>query len=179
TTYIREIFDIESPKVGLLNNGEEEKKGNRLSQESHQLLKKSGMNFIGNVEGQDITGGKADIIVTDGFTGNIVLKIVEGLSSSWLQSLGQSGQIFSKAYSLSARAMRRDIGMDGWAKKLDYRESGGACLLGVNGNIIISHGRSQATAIKNAIGLAKQTSDRNISEKLKEEKYEQTDTRDR
>jgi len=177
TTYIREIFGIASPSVGLLNNGEEEKKGNRLTQESYKLLKQSNnLNFIGNVEGQDMAGGKADIIVTDGFTGNIVLKTLEGLSATWLYSLGQAGQIFSKAYSLSSRALRRDMGMDSWAKKLDYRESGGACLLGVNGNIIISHGRSQATAIKNAISLAKQTSERAISEKIKEEEYEQTGT---
>jgi glycerol-3-phosphate acyltransferase PlsX len=176
TTYIREIFNINSPGVGLLNNGEEEKKGNRLTQESYRLLRMSDLNFIGNVEGQDIFSGKADIIVTDGFTGNILLKTLEGLSATWLYSLGQAGQIFSKAYSLSSRALHRDMGMESWTKKLDYRESGGACLLGVNGNIIISHGRSQATAIKNAIGLARQTSERAISEKIKEESYEQTDT---
>jgi glycerol-3-phosphate acyltransferase PlsX len=176
TTYIREIFDISSPSVGLLNNGEEEKKGNRLAQESYRLLKKSDLNFVGNVEGQYMSGGKADIIVTDGFTGNIVLKTIEGMSATWLYSLGQAGQIFSKAYSLSSRALHRDMGMDAWAKKLDYRESGGACLLGVNGNIIISHGRSQATAIKNAIGLAIKTSERAISEKIKEEDYGQTHT---
>ena len=176
TTYIREIFDVESPRVGLLNNGEEEKKGNRLAQESYQLLKMSKLNFVGNVEGQDLITGKVDVIVTDGFTGNIVLKTLEGLSTTWLYSLGQAGQVFSKAYSLSSRALRRDMGMDSWAKKLDYRESGGACLLGVDGNIIISHGRSQATAIKNAIGLARQTSERAISEKLKEESYVQADT---
>ncbi|MFC1920625.1 phosphate acyltransferase PlsX [Chloroflexota bacterium] len=176
TTYIREIFSIDSPRVGLLNNGEEEKKGNRLAQESHQLLKKSTVNFIGNVEGQDLVSGRVDIVVTDGFTGNIVLKTLEGLTASWLSSLGQAGQVFSKAYSLSSRALRRDMGMDTWTKKLDYSASGGACLLGVNGNIIISHGRSRATAIKNAIGLARQTSERDISEKIKEENYDQTDS---
>ncbi|MFC1900472.1 phosphate acyltransferase PlsX [Chloroflexota bacterium] len=176
STYVREIFSVESPRVGLLNNGEEEKKGNRLSQESYKLLKGSKVNFIGNVEGQDLITGKVDVMVTDGFTGNIVLKTLEGLTTTWLHSLGQAGQVFSKAYSLSNRALRRDMGMDSWAKKLDYRESGGACLLGVNGNIIISHGRSQATAIKNAIGLARQTSERDISEKLKEDDYDQTDT---
>jgi len=98
------------------------------------------------------------------------------MSATWLYSLGQARQIFSKAYSLSSRALHRDMGMDSWTKKLDYRESGGACLLGVNGNIIISHGRSQATAIKNAIGLARQTSEREVSEKIKEENYGQTDT---
>lgn len=173
TTYTRELIGISSPRVGLLNNGEEGSKGNRLAQESYQLLKKTSLNFIGNVEGQDISKGTTDIIVTDGFTGNIVLKTIEGLSTSWLYSLGQSGQIFSKAYRLSLQASHRDIGMDSWAKRLDYRESGGACLLGVNGNIIIAHGRSQAKAIKNAIGLARQTAEREISQKIKEEHYDQ------
>ncbi|MFC1934174.1 phosphate acyltransferase PlsX [Chloroflexota bacterium] len=173
TTYAREIFGISSPRLGLLNNGQEATKGNRLAKESYQLLKETKLNFIGNIEGQDISGETTDIIVTDGFTGNIVLKTIEGMSASWLFSLGQSGQIFSKAYRLSLRASHRDIGMDSWAKKLDYRESGGACLLGVNGNIIIAHGRSQTTAIKNAIGLAKRTVERGIREKIKEENYEQ------
>ena len=172
STYIREIFGISSPSVGLLNNGEEETKGNRLAQESYQLLKQTKLNFIGNVEGQDISTGKANVIVTDGFTGNIVLKTVEGLSTTWLYSLGQVGQIFSKAYSLSSRASDRGIGMDSWSKRLDYREYGGSYLLGVNGNIIKAHGRSRAKAIKNAIGLAKQTVERGICEKIKEESYE-------
>ena len=174
-TYFGEIFGIDSPRIGLLNNGEEAAKGNRLAKQSHQLLKQTKLNFIGNIEGQDIAKATTDIIVTDGFTGNIVLKTIEGLSTNWLHSLGQSGQIFSKAYRLSTKALHRDIGMDAWAKRLDYRESGGACLLGVDGNIIIAHGRSQATAIKNAIGLATRTVERGICQKIKEEDYEQID----
>ncbi|MFC1954431.1 phosphate acyltransferase PlsX [Chloroflexota bacterium] len=172
SVYMREIFDISSPSVGLLNNGEEEKKGNRLAQETHQLLKTTKLNFVGNVEGHDMSTGTTNVIVTDGFTGNIVLKTIEGMSTNWLYSLSQSGRVFSKAYSLPARALHRDIGMESWSKKLDYREYGGSCLLGVNGNIIIAHGRSQAKAIKNAIGLAKQTVERNVCEKIKEENYE-------
>ncbi len=172
TIYIKQILGISSPRVGLLSNGEEETKGNRLIQESHKLLKKANLNFIGNVEGQDISKIIVDIIVTDGFTGNIVLKTIEGMSDSWLHSLSQAGQIFAKAYRLPLRALHRDIGMDSWAKKLDYREYGGACLLGVNGNIIIAHGRSQSRAIKNAIGLAKQTVERGISQIIREESHE-------
>ncbi len=172
STYIREIFGIDSPSVSLLNNGEEETKGNRLARESYQLLKKTKLNFLGNIEGQDMLTGKANVIVTDGFTGNIVLKTIEGLSATWLYSLGQVGQIFSKAYSLSSRASDRGIGMDSWSKRLDYRESGGSYLLGVNGNIIKAHGRSRAKAIKNAIGLAKQAVERGICERIKEESYE-------
>ena len=172
STYISGLFDIKSPTVGLLNNGEEEKKGNRLAQETYQLLKESQLNFIGNVEGQDIVGGKANVIVTDGFTGNIVLKTIEGMSETWLRSLGQAGQMISKAYSMPSRAMKRNVGLDSWAKRLDFSEVGGSCLLGVNGTIIISHGRSRAKAIMNAIGLAKRTAERSIGQKIKEESYE-------
>jgi glycerol-3-phosphate acyltransferase PlsX len=172
STYISGLFDIKSPTVGLLNNGEEEKKGNRLAQETHQLLKETNLNFIGNVEGQDIVGGKANVIVTDGFTGNIVLKTLEGMSATWLHSLGQAGQMISKAYSMPSRAMKRDVGLDSWAKRLDFSEVGGSCLLGVNGTIIISHGRSRAKAIMNAIGLAKRTAERSIGQKIKEESHE-------
>lgn len=172
-TYAREIFGFSSPRIGLLNNGEEEGKGNRLAKESHDLLKQTRLNFIGNIEGHDIAKGTADVIVTDGFTGNIVLKTIEGLGTNWLYSLVQSGQMFSKAYRLSRQA-HRDMGVDTWAKKVDYRESGGAALLGVNGNIVIAHGRSQAKAVMNAIGLAKRMAEQDLCQKIKEEYYEQT-----
>ena len=170
--YVRQILGISPPRIGLLSNGEEETKGNKLIKESHKLLKSSTLNFIGNIEGQDILKGVAEVIVTDGFTGNVVLKTIEGMNDSWLYSLSQAGQILAKAYSLPSRALRRDIGMSSWTQRLDYREYGGACLLGVNGTVIIAHGRSQAKAIKNAIGLAKRTAERNISQIIKEESYE-------
>lgn len=168
TIYAKEILGIDSPRIGLLSVGEEETKGNRLIKESHKLLKKTDLNFIGNVEGHDILRKTADIIVTDGFTGNIVLKTVEGLSYTWLHSLSQAGQIFAKAYRLPSRALHRDIGMDSWTKRLDYQEYGGVCLLGVKGNVIIAHGRSQANAIKNAIGMAKRMVEHNILKAIKE-----------
>jgi len=171
--YVSQIIGINSPRIGLLSNGEEETKGNKLIKETHKLLKSSGLNFIGNIEGQDILRRAAEVIVTDGFTGNIVLKTIEGVSDNWLHSLSQAGQVFAKAYRLPLRALHRDIGMDSWAQRLDYREYGGACLLGVNGNVIIAHGRSQSKAIKNAIGLAKQTIERGICQKIKEENYKQ------
>ena len=170
--YVSQILGIASPRVGLLSNGGEATKVNSLIKESHKLLKKTNLNFIGNIEGQDILKGAAEVVVTDGFTGNIVLKTIEGMSDTWLYSLGQAGQIFAKAYRLPSRALHRDIGTDSWTKRLDYREYGGACLLGVNGNIIIAHGRSQAKAIKNAISLAKRTAERNISQIIMEENYE-------
>jgi glycerol-3-phosphate acyltransferase PlsX len=172
--YVNQILSIDSPRVGLLSNGEEETKGNSLVKESLALLKKTNLNFIGSIEGQDILRGVAEVIVTDGFTGNIVLKTIEGLSDIWLHSLSQVGLIVTKAYRLPARASNRDIGMESWAKKLDYREYGGACLLGVKGDVIIAHGRSRAKAIKNAILLASRTAERGISQRIKEEKHEQT-----
>jgi len=166
--YVSQILGISSPRVGLLSNGGEATKGNKLIKESHKLLKNTKLNFIGNIEGYDILRGAAEVIVTDGFTGNIVLKTIEGMSDSWLYSLSQAGQVFAKAYRLPLRVLHRDIGMSSWAQRLDYSEYGGACLLGVNGNIIIAHGRSQSRAIKNAIGLAKRTAERDIAQMIKE-----------
>ena len=175
TIYSKHILGIDSPRVGLLSNGGEETKGNRLIQESYRLLKKaSNLNFIGNIEGQDILKRTADVIVTDGFTGNIVLKTIEGLSDSFLSSVRQIGHIFSSLSHLRGRDLLRDIGLGSWVKRMDYTEFGGACLLGVNGNIIIAHGRSQAKAIKNAISLAKETAEHNISQLIREGNYEQT-----
>jgi len=163
--YAKRVLDIDSPRVGLLSTGEEETKGNRLIQESYKLLQKANLNFIGNVEGQDLSKRKADVIVTDGFTGNIVIKTIEGLSDTFLSSMRQVGQTFSSA-------LLRDIGLGSLARRIDYQEYGGACLLGVNGNVIIAHGRSQAKAIKNAIGLAKRTADQGIWQIIKEKNYE-------
>ena len=170
--YVSQILGIRSPRVGLLSNGGEATKGNKLVKESHKLLKNTKLNFIGNIEGYDILRGAAEVIVTDGFTGNIVLKTIEGMSDSWLYSLSQAGQVFAKAYRLPLRVLHRDIGMSSWAQRLDYSEYGGACLLGVNGNIIIAHGRSQSRAIKNAIGLAKRTAERDIAQLIKERSNE-------
>ena len=168
--YSQHVLGISEPRVTLLSNGAEEGKGSRLVQESYQLLKKTGnINFTGSVEGQDIFKVTADVIVTDGFTGNIVLKTIEGLSDTFLSSAKQAGHIFSSAYRLRARDLLRDMGLGAWIQRIDFREYGGACLLGVNGNVVISHGRSQAKAIKNAIGLANQMVERNISQIIKEE----------
>jgi glycerol-3-phosphate acyltransferase PlsX len=173
-TYAGEIFGIDSPRVGLLNNGTEGIRGNRLAKESHDLLKKTNLNFIGNVEGQDISRGTTDIIVTDGFTGNIVLKTLEGLGDTFLK-LRHVGQILSNAYHFQGRALLLDVGLGSLVKRMDYREYGGASLKKINGNIIIAHGRSRAKTIKNAIGLAKQTVERGICDKIKEANYGQTD----
>ncbi len=170
--YSQQILGISAPRIGLLNNGEEEIKGNRLTQETHLLLKKTKLNFIGNIEGHDISKRKADVIVTDGFTGNIVLKTIEGLGDTFGGLLQQAGHVLSAAYHLRGLTFLRDVGLGSWAKRVDYTEYGGAYLLGVNGNVIVAHGRSQAKAIKNAIGLAKQTVERDICRIIKEVNYE-------
>lgn len=171
--YSRHVLGIESPRVRLLSNGAEGAKGNRLMQNSYRLLQETNnLNFIGNVEAQDLLKRTADVIVTDGFTGNVVIKTIEGMNDSFISSVRQIGHIFSSAYRLRGRDLLRDIGLGSWVKRMDFSEYGGACLLGVNGNVIIAHGRSQAKAIKNAIGLAKVTAEQNISQKIMEGEYE-------
>ena len=171
--YSREVLGVVSPRIGLLNNGEEESKGNRLMQETYNLLKETELNFVGNIEGHGIVRGGADVVVTDGFTGNIVLKTLEGLGDTFLK-LRNVGQVFANARHMQSRHQLFDTGIGSLVRRIDYRESGGACLLGVDGNVIISHGRSQAKAIRNAIGLAKQSVDSAICEKIKEQQSQLT-----
>jgi glycerol-3-phosphate acyltransferase PlsX len=151
SVYARVAYGTERPRVGLLSIGEEETKGNDLTREAHRLLKASPLNFIGNVEGREIYSGSADVIVCDGFTGNVVLKTSEGLVETVETLLGDELQgTFSSqvGYLLSRRAFRR------FRRRVDYSEYGGAPLLGVAGLAIIGHGRSSAKAIRNAIALA-------------------------
>ena len=151
SVYARVAYGTDRPRVGLLSIGEEETKGNDLTREAHRLLKASPLNFIGNVEGRDIYSGSADVIVCDGFTGNVVLKTSEGLVDTVEQLLGDElrGTFSSQVgYLLSRRAFRR------FRRRVDYSEYGGAPLLGVAGLAIIAHGRSSAKAIRNAIAMA-------------------------
>ena len=166
--YAIEVMGIASPKVALLSNGEEETKGNRLTQATHSLLKETNLNFIGNVEGHGIAKGTADVIVTDGFTGNIVLKTLEALGDTFLK-LRNVGQVFAGSHRMESQHQVFETGLGSLIKRIDYRESGGACLLGVNGDVIIAHGRSQAKAIRNAIGLAKQSVDHNVCQMIRED----------
>src|SRR3954447_22337928 len=151
SVYARIAFGIESPRVGLLSIGVEETKGNELTREAHQLLKASPLPFIGNVEGREIYSGVADVIVCDGFTGNVVLKTSEGLVETVAALLGDELQgTFSSqvGYLLSRRAFRR------FQRRVDYSEFGGAPLLGVAGLAIVGHGRSSGKAVRNAIAMA-------------------------
>ena len=144
-------FGIERPRVGLLSIGEEASKGNDLTREAHRLLKAAPINFIGNVEGREIYSGVADVIVCDGFTGNVVLKTSEGLVEAVEALLGDElrGTFSSQVgYLLSRRAFRR------FRRRVDYSEYGGAPLVGVAGLAIVGHGRSSAKAVRNAIAMA-------------------------
>jgi glycerol-3-phosphate acyltransferase PlsX len=149
--YLENIVGIKNPRIGLMNIGEEEVKGNELTKTTHNLLKQLDINFIGNVEGRDVYIGEADLIVTDGFTGNVTLKVSEGVVEVMLSMLKREimSNIFSKIGFFFLKHSLKRI-----KKKLDYSEYGGALLLGVNGIVIIGHGGSNAKAIKNAISLS-------------------------
>ncbi len=162
--YMEKVFGIEKPRVALLSNGEEETKGSQLVQEAHRLLKMSDLNFIGNIDGKDISKGVADVVVCDGFTGNVVMKATEGLSEMLFDSLHQAltRQLHFKVAASILRPAFSEV-----RKQLDYTEYGGAPLLGVDGVVIVAHGRSDAKAIKNALGVAKQAVEQNMLAALK------------
>jgi glycerol-3-phosphate acyltransferase PlsX len=149
--YTRVILGTPSPRIGLLSTGAEATKGNELTREAHQLLKAAPLNFIGNIEAREVYSGKADVIVCDGFTGNVALKISEGLVDviEGLLSEELSSTITMRVGSLlTRRALRR------FRRRVDYSEYGGAPLLGVGGVTIVGHGRSSAKAVRNAVAMA-------------------------
>jgi glycerol-3-phosphate acyltransferase PlsX len=151
STYCRMILEKKSPKVALLSIGEEDTKGNEVTREAFKLIEETGIKFIRNIEGKDIFSGKADVVVCDGFTGNIALKISEGLAEAILRMLKREISSVSTGrigYMLMKPAIRN------FKKRTDYDEYGGAPLLGINGTSIISHGRSSSKAIKNALKVA-------------------------
>lgn len=150
--YMERVVGIQRPRVGLLNVGEEPGKGNELAKETFDRLKESGLNFIGNVEGVNVHKGICDVVVTDGFTGNVAIKVGEGIADYILEQVRgviKSSPLYVSAALLFKPALRSAL------KRLQYEEYGGAYLMGVNGVVVIAHGRSDAIAIKNAIRLAK------------------------
>src|SRR5579859_1674129 len=167
--YMERLFHVQSPRVALLANGEEESKGNQQVIETHQLLKASyktlGLNFIGNVEGRDIPAGGADVVVCDGFVGNVVLKLSEGLAETLIGMM--RAQMTSTLPSKLAAAVLAP-GLRKMFRRLDYAEYGGVPLLGVNGSAIVSHGRSNAKAIKNALRVARQTAETGVTQAIAE-----------
>jgi glycerol-3-phosphate acyltransferase PlsX len=161
--YYRAMSNTPSPRIALLSIGEEDTKGNELTKEAFKLLKATRINFIGNIEGKDVFSGKADVIVCDGFIGNIVLKTSEGLADTIIKMLKfeianiKTGKL---GYLMIKPALRN------FKKRTDYDEYGGAPLLGINGTCIISHGRSSAKAIKHAIRVAAEMSRQRVHENI-------------
>lgn len=149
--YARFIFNIERPRVGLLSIGEEDAKGNELTKEAFKLIKGSNINFMGNIEGQDIFSGEADVVVCDGFVGNIALKVSEGLAETIVEMLKR--ELVEKSQGKGEAPIFKDV-FKSFVKRTDYSEYGGAPLLGISKPCIISHGRSTSKAIKNAIKVA-------------------------
>lgn len=164
--YAEKIFGIPNPSIGLLSIGEEDGKGNELTKEVFGMLKGSSLHFVGNIEGRDVYSGGADVIVCDGFIGNVALKISEGLSDAMIQFLKQeilSSTAGKLGYSLLKSSFSR------FRKKVDYAEYGGAPLLGLDGISIICHGHSSPHAIKNAIRVAKESFERGVNQHIKEQ----------
>jgi glycerol-3-phosphate acyltransferase PlsX len=164
--YFRSMFGTRRPRVGLLSIGEEETKGNQLTREAFQLLKHLPLNFVGNVEGRDIYGGQVDVIVADGFVGNVALKTSEGVANLVRAILKESLKetITRQVGYLLSRSAFADF-----KKRLDHTEYGGAPLLGVKGVCFITHGSSNANAIKNAIRVAAEFAERKINSKIERE----------
>jgi len=164
--YFRSMFGTARPRVGLLSIGEEEGKGNELTRESFQLLKQLPLNFIGNVEGRDIYNGKVDVIVADGFVGNVALKTSEGVANLVRATLKETlaATITRQVGYLLSRSAFSDF-----KKRLDHTEYGGAPLLGVKGACFVTHGSSNVNAIKNAIRVASEFVERNITNNIEKE----------
>ncbi|WAA13907.1 phosphate acyltransferase PlsX [Fervidibacillus halotolerans] len=161
--YSEKVRGIENPTVGLLNIGTESKKGNDLARKSYELLKKSDLNFIGNVEARDLLNGVSDVVVTDGFTGNMVLKSIEGSALSIFKMLKETLTANMKA-KLAASLIKTDLGK--LKNKMDYSEYGGACLFGLNAPIVKAHGSSDKQAIFHAIRQARELVLNQVSDKI-------------
>jgi len=153
SVYMEHVWKVARPTVALLNIGEEESKGSAVVQEAYELLEQSGLNFIGNVEGRDVPLGGADVIVTDGFTGNVVVKTMEGTADLIMGELRSA--ITSRPW-FAAAGLMLSPAFSAVRKKFDYREYGAGPLLGVNGLVFIGHGRSDARAIFSALRMARE-----------------------
>jgi len=164
--YTREMFKTRNPRVGLMSMGEEETKGNELTKEVHEVLKASPINFVGNVEGHDVFNGKVDVIVMDGFTGNVLLKACESLAESLLLLLKEelTRTPIARLGALLSRGAFRNV-----RKRTDAAEYGGAPLLGVKGCCVIGHGSSNAYAIQQGIRTAAELHSSGVNEKIEAE----------
>jgi len=167
SAYAKYVLNEENPKVGLLNIGEEEGKGNELTKEAYRLLKSAeGINFLGNAEGRDIYSGDFDVIVCDGFVGNVCLKLSESLAKILAKILKEE---INKHFISRIGAITLKPAIKGFKRRIDYAEIGGAPLLGLNAPVIISHGSSNAKAIKNAIKTAVSFAQSRVNEHIERE----------
>jgi glycerol-3-phosphate acyltransferase PlsX len=164
--YSRSVLKIARPRVGLLSIGEEENKGNELTREAYALLKQLPVNFIGNVEGREIFNGNADVVVCDGFVGNVALKTSEGLARLVSEMLRAS---LTRTVTAQAGALLSRKALREFRKRLDYREYGGAPLLGVRGVCIVGHGSSNDRAIMNGIRVAAEFARAGINDRIERE----------
>lgn len=164
--YCKTMFNIPSPRIALLSIGEEDTKGNILTKEAFKLIKNTSLNFIGNIEGKDIFSGDANVVVCDGFIGNVVLKTSEGLAEVILKMLRRE---ISEVSTGRISYLFLKPALKNFKKKTDYAEYGGAPLLGINGTCIISHGRSSAKAIKNAVKVAAEFSQKRVYQVIAED----------
>src|SRR3954453_15825233 len=162
--YAQMLFGIDAPRVGLLSIGEEEGKGNELTKETYRVLKETGLNFIGNAEGRDVYNGNADVVVCDGFIGNVVLKASEALGEFVSTTLRQE---MTRTWKHKLGGLLAKSAFVSLKKRMDYSEYGGAPLLGVKGGCIVCHGRSNAKAIKNAIRVARDFAVNQIDTKIR------------
>ena len=163
--YMERMFGVARPKVGLLSIGEEDSKGNQLTIEVNQALRASRLNFIGNVEGKDLTRGICDVAVMDGFTGNVVLKTAEGMAEMLFTELRKAVELtpWNKAAGLILMSELRKV-----KRRLDYAEYGGAQLVGGDGIVVIGHGRSDARAVFSAIRAARDAVNNRVLDTLRE-----------
>ncbi len=164
--YAEKVRGIKNPKVGLISNGEEEGKGNQLVRDALPLIKAAGLNFFGNVEGKEVIGGKVDVAVTDGFTGNVLLKSTEAVAKMIIDKVRELIQNGGPLALLGGMLVRPALGK--LRKMLDPEEEGAAPLLGTNGIVFIGHGRSGQVAIKNAIRLAKSAAEAKVLDAMKD-----------
>ncbi len=164
SAYAQKVMGIASPRVALLSNGEEEGKGPLVVREAYALLKNSKLNFVGNAEGKDVPNGVADVIVSDGYAGNVVIKLSEGLASVLVGFI--KSEIKKRPIAVLGAALAKPA-FDALRARLDYAEIGGGILLGVDGVAIIGHGRSNAKAIKNAIRVAKRAVEGNMLDAIR------------
>ncbi|GFR36521.1 phosphate acyltransferase PlsX [Thermobrachium celere] len=164
--YANKVLGINNPKVGLANIGAEEEKGNELTKQSYRILKENIKGFVGNIEGRDIPNGDVQVVVCDGFTGNMILKVYEGVAATIFDIL--KSEIMSSTMTKIGGMLLKPV-FKKFKRKFDYTEYGGAILLGVEGLVIKAHGSSNAKAFKNAIRQAKNAFDGKILQDIKEE----------